>query len=225
MKIWHLFHSGVLVETEHTQLFFDVISDIANFVDSSKKQYFFISHMHSDHFNLEKLSLYMSKSTFIVSDEPVIREAFKNCSQVIYVKPNESYKGLPFKVSTYDSTDLGVSFMIELDHKHIFHSGDLNWWHWENATPAVQTQEACQFNEILSSIKETRIDVAFVPVDPRLKDAYYYAAKAFIDNKKIENLIPIHFNTNYAITVALYDLLKSDAIVKVETQNSLLLNL
>lgn len=225
MKIWHLFHSGVLVETDHEQLFFDVISDIDGFVDSRKKQYFFVSHMHSDHFDFERLSPYLSKATFILSDEAVIREAFKNCNQVIYVKPNESYDDLSFRVTTYDSTDLGVSFMVELDHKYIFHSGDLNWWHWENSPPDVQADEARQFNEILSSIKEPQIDVAFVPVDPRLKDAYYYAAKAFIENKRLGYLVPMHFNTNYGITKDLYDLLKNDLIVKIETRNSLLFSL
>lgn len=37
MKITHLYHSGVVVETENAQLFFDVISDIESMIDVTKK--------------------------------------------------------------------------------------------------------------------------------------------------------------------------------------------
>ena len=225
MKIWHLFHSGILVETESIQLFFDVITDITDFINPQKTTYFFVSHRHADHFSLEVLEPFMGKSHFILSDERIIREAFIDCDQTLYVKPNETYDGLPFKLSTYDSTDLGVSFLVEIDQKILFHSGDLNWWHWENATNEIQAEEARQFKAIVNSIKEVDIDVAFIPVDPRLNDAYYFAADYFLSKKELHYLIPIHFNENYDIVERLYSALKNEGIVKIRAKNEMVLSL
>jgi len=223
MKIWHLFHSGILVETESMQLFFDVITDISNLIDPQKKPYFFVSHRHADHFSMKILEPFMEKAYFILSDETAIREAFAGCDQVLYVKPNETYEELPFKLSTYDSTDLGVSFLFEIDQKVLFHSGDLNWWHWENATKEIQAEEARQFKAIVDGIKEDNIDVAFIPVDPRLNDAYYFAADYFLSKKKMHYLIPIHFNEDYKIVERLYSALKNEKVIRVKAKNEMVL--
>ncbi|MBF4692612.1 MBL fold metallo-hydrolase [Fusibacter ferrireducens] len=225
MKIWHLFHSGVLVETESVQLFFDVITDIDTLIHPQKKLYFFVSHGHSDHFSMKILKSFKDKAQFILSDEAVIREAFIDCDQTLFVKPNEVHETLPFKISTYDSTDLGVSFLIELDQKTLFHSGDLNWWHWENATQEVQADEARQFKEIVDSIQVDHIDIAFIPVDPRLKDAYNLSAAYFLSEKHLNYLIPIHFNEDYEITERLYSDLKNDRIIQVKAKHTMVLTL
>lgn len=225
MKIWHLFHSGILVETESIQLFFDVITDIGTFINPQKTAYFFVSHSHVDHFSVKILQPFMGNAYFILSDEAVIRDAFDECDQTLFVKPNEVYDTLPFKISTYGSTDLGVSFLIEIDQKTLFHSGDLNWWHWENATKEIQAEEARQFKEIVDGIKADNIDVAFIPVDPRLKDAYYLTATYFLSEKNLQYLIPIHFNENYMITERLYSDLKNNRIIQIESKNTMVLAL
>ncbi len=61
-----------------------------------------------------------------------------------------------------------------------FHSGDLNWWHWSDFTPEQQKQEEEQFKNQIELIRDLNIDVAFVPLDPRLGDAYYFAGKIFL---------------------------------------------
>lgn len=225
MRIWHLFHSGILVETESLQLFFDVITDISDLINPQKKLYFFVSHRHADHFSIKILEPFMEHAHFVLSDEAAIKEAFVDCNQTLYVKANETYEGLPFKLSTYDSTDLGVSFLVELAQKTLFHSGDLNWWHWENATKEIQAEEERQFKGIVDGIKEINIDVAFIPVDPRLNDAYYFAADYFLSKKKIRYLVPIHFNEDYKIVERLYSDLKNERIVKIEGKNEVVLSL
>lgn len=225
MKIWHLFHSGILVETDSIQLFFDVITDIGAFINPQKTAYFFVSHSHADHFSMKILEPYMGDAYFILSDEAVIRDVFKDCDQKLFVEPNVVYDTLPFKMDTYGSTDLGVSFLIEIDHKTLFYSGDLNWWHWEEATKETQADEARQFKEIVDGIKSVNIDVAFIPVDPRLKDAYYFTAAYFLSEKNIRYLIPIHFNEEYKITERLYSNLKNNRIIQIESKNTLVLTL
>ena len=51
MRIAHLYHSGVLIETNDIQIFIDVISDISTWVNHKKKLYFFVTHSHQDHYD------------------------------------------------------------------------------------------------------------------------------------------------------------------------------
>ena len=53
--------------------------------------------------------------------------------------------------------------------KNIFHSGDLHFWHWEDDTPEEEKAMYDAYMVQLEKIKKLdRIDIAFVPVDPRL---------------------------------------------------------
>src|SRR3712207_9048157 len=53
-----------------------------------------------------------------------------NNQRVHFLSPRKEYVFGEIKVSTLESTDLGIAVIIEADGKRIYHSGDLNWWTW-----------------------------------------------------------------------------------------------
>ena len=49
------------------------------------------------------------------------------------------------------------------------------------------------------------IDIAFFPVDPRLKEYYYLGGEYFANILKPDLLIPMHFGDNYSVTINFYN--------------------
>lgn len=219
IKISHLYHSGILIETEKQQLFFDVISDVEAMIDPSKSIFFFVTHAHGDHYDPGIFSYSSICTNYILSND-VVCKPIENLS---FVEPNQIYHVGEMEITTYESTDRGVSFIVKTEGKVIFHAGDLNWWHWENSTEEEQMEEEVNYKKIVNSIEDIHIDYAFIPVDYRLGEAYYYAAKYFLDTKKVGSLIPIHFGDNFHICDKLYSELGDDKrIVLVKSRNDVL---
>lgn len=211
-EIYHLDHSGVAVRTAHHFLVFDYYNDtpvnqtrnIENGVltteglKDEEEVLVFVSHSHGDHFN------------------PVIFDWEKQCPDIKYIlshdlnvrKKDNYYKMEKYQdvtiddvyVETYGTTDQGVSYYVEVDGLNIFHSGDLNWWHWKKFTPEERKQEEEDYKAELEKLKEQDIDIAFVPVDPRLEEYYYLAGQYFAKMIEPELIVPIHFRENYWVT-------------------------
>lgn len=213
MKVTHLFHSGILVETENRQIFFDAVSDISELINIGKEVFFFVSHSHPDHF-AQEIFKYEGPGTFYILSDDIEAEG----DNILMVKENSSCECRGIKISTYASTDMGVAFMVYTDNRCLFHSGDLNWWHWENAAKDIQRDEEKRFKEIVDDIPG-EIDIAFIPADPRLGDAYFWAVEYFLQNKDIGHLIPVHFGDNFEITGRLRRQLGDKRIITVERRN------
>ena len=110
------------------------------------------------------------------------------------------------EVSTYDSTDLGVSFLVAVDGLNIFHAGDLNWWHWKEESTLDEVRQSEElFMQALAPLIGQDIDIAFFPVDPRLGSDYALGAERFIKVLKPKMLVPMHFRENYAAVRAFAD--------------------
>ncbi|HAS72744.1 MAG TPA: hydrolase [Clostridiales bacterium UBA8960] len=200
-----LHHSGVLVETENHQLFFDVyfddnftMDDLESLIVEDKQAVFFVSHGHKDHYapQIFAFSKFQNKKApvYVISTdvEPIVPDTVY---EILWVKPNQTYKMEhgDTLIRTFDSTDAGVAFLIEVDGVSIFHSGDLNWWHWKSATNEMQSQEENDFKQIMGQVVKAPIDLAFVPVDPRLEEAACFAMAYFAEHSDAKTLVPIHF--------------------------------
>lgn len=212
LKSTFLFHSGVMVETEEAQLFFDVFFDsvvtpdaIKALINPNKSVLFFASHGHHDHYNSIIFDvvkgLAPDKCTFILSDD-IAWDAPMDGHEVRFVKSGGHYciagaTNHEINIKTFDSTDLGVAFHVDLGGCRIFHSGDLNWWHWENTTPDIQLEEARAFKSIMDLVVREKINLAFVPLDPRLSSAAPYAFEYFLDASSATHVVPIHFGEQF----------------------------
>ncbi len=188
-------HSGVLFETDHFQVFVDVISDVSDYINSEKQIFWLVSHAHGDHFD-PKVFPKGNWIHFVLSND-VSGDFLKN--DVTYVAKDQLHVIDGLRVRTFDSTDCGVAFLIECDCRSFFHSGDLNWWHWSSASATQQHAEAVAYKQIIAQVINYKIDYAFIPVDPRLDFAMSWAADYFVSVVQNVKVIPIHFDKSYAI--------------------------
>ena len=160
-------------------------------IDSFSKVYYFISHEHPDHFDKRLHDRWKKhpRMQFIVSYDMPIGVSGKRMS------PGDT---LSFPdgvaVTAYESTDLGVSFLVKVDGMSIFHAGDLNFWHWRDESTTREIAEAEEeFQRAVEPIRQEEVDVAFFPVDPRQGQMYDAGANYFIMSVKPRLLIPMHY--------------------------------
>lgn len=214
MKIYYIYHSCFIVETESSFVLFDYFKNKQNnnedfnfnellndiFI-SEKPLYVFSSHSHQDHFNSEILSWCNKKENtyFILSNDIKL---YQTVSNYYSVKKNDSFTINNLTINTFNSTDQGVSFLIALDNMNIFHAGDLNWWKWSDDTIEEEEEMESAFKGIIKDIiiKDVIIDIAFFPVDGRLDENYFCGGKYFIEQLNPKVFIPMHFWDNFDIT-------------------------
>lgn len=207
--IYYIYHSGFVLELEKSILIFDFYriptdkkneeeSFISKFIKrTDKKVYVFSSHSHSDHFNKEILKwLNLNENIkYILSDDIKIHK-HKN---FYFTKEGDSFELDKLKISTFGSTDLGSSFYVNVEDKNIFHSGDLHLWHWEDDTlEEEKTMYDAYMSELEKIKKLARIDIAFVPVDPRLGVNTLEGVELFYKVLKPKLIVPMHFSDDYS---------------------------
>lgn len=209
-KITYIFNSGFIYEDHKNIFIFDffippinhqnMIEDYLSKASLDKKITIFVSHGHHDHYNKEifRWRDLGRELHYIISNEVADAYSYKD-DKTIFLGKNESLKvNSDVTVHTFDSTDTGLSFLVDTGEKMIFHSGDLNWWDWGNEDSEEETifMEK-KFKEIVKEIKSytksKKIDLAFFPVDPRLEDRAYKGVFYFIEELSPERLIPMHF--------------------------------
>lgn len=229
MKVFYLHHSGFLVDLENYIFIFDDITDIPdNLLGAKKPTFFLVSHAHGDHYSSNIWNYKNSNTVYILSSD--IRRA--QDSEVIKMNPGEQLQFDNVKITTFGSTDQGVSYLVETPNETIFFSGDLNWWAWDPKTrphidpKAEEDDYKTEISKLKSYLNGKKIDLAFVPVDPRLdlKDGEVKAALYFIDELHPEKLVPMHFWGDHKAIDRLIDKLPTNCstqIGKFDEDNSI----
>ena len=221
-RIWYLHHSGFAVETDKNYFIFDYYNDepvgegrnldngvvSVRHLDENKNIYVFVSHAHADHFN--KVILEWRKERpdirYIFSDDVYIDHKHHN---YYFLPPYQELKLDDVRIRTFGSTDVGVSFLVEADGISIFHAGDLNCWYWYyESTEDELKQDKQSFENEMEKIKGQKVDIAFFPVDPRLKEYYHMGGEYFINNMKPKLFVPMRFWDQYGITQEFADKVK-----------------
>ena len=210
----YLYHSGFAVGYDEHFLVFDYFKhepDVENrginngyLTDNemSKKPnpYVFVSHSHYDHYNPVIFDWYNSNSKiqYILSSDVKKKQTQSSC---IYMEPYERIDKGNITISTYGSTDIGVSFLVDIDGIRIFHAGDLNWWHWADESTVEELREEDEkFKNEVARFENEKIDILFFPVDPRLGEHYYLGGEYMINKFKPKLFVPMHFADNVGIT-------------------------
>lgn len=222
MKATYIQHSGFSVEFADMMLVFDYWKgDIT--IPEDKPVYVFASHAHRDHFN-EVIFDWEGCGAdihYILSDDIKASPAENR----IFMSPDGFCDLGNIKIKTLRSTDEGVAFFVSVQTSestqeiHIYHAGDLNWWHWEEESAAYNQQMKEDYQKSLLPIEGEYVDVAFVPVDPRLGDAYYWGIDWYMRHTDTEKVYPMHMWDQYEIQDRLLcqpeTALYRDRIVKV----------
>jgi L-ascorbate metabolism protein UlaG (beta-lactamase superfamily) len=190
MRITHIYHSGFSVECETCSLLFDWYTGTLPDLSHDKPLFVFVSHIHYDHYSsaIWNLGEKFASVTYLV-DDAVAADAPSGLD-VVAVRPNERYNAGELGVRTFESNDEGVAFLVSVPEATIFFSGDLNVWWWDRPEDENRTSERF-FRRQVSKIGE-KVDVAFLPVDPRLVDPLA-GLVAFEEECGASLVVPMHY--------------------------------
>lgn len=214
-------HSGFSICVDDYFFMFDYFKGHLPYEDvqNAKNALVFVSHRHKDHFNKKIFSLqnYNKNITYIMD------KGIKTEKNVAFMLPNQKLRIKDVLVQTFESTDTGLSFLIEYKGVTIFHAGDLNLWSWrENSTQQEIDLASKNYYKILNAIMRTvqKIDIAFFPVDPRMNDFYEEGAVKFLEVFDIIHFFPMHMWGKYkAANILEKHPNKSTIIYKVNNKN------
>ena len=197
----HYYHSGFSVASGDTLLVFDYwrgedmeLTEDRQLSEEQIRSFpnvvVFISHEHIDHLDPIVFTWKdLTNVSYIVSSDMPVGTRGKRMA------PGDTYSPVPgVDVTAYDSTDLGVSFLVDFNGLRVFHAGDLNFWHWREESSMQDIEEAdAEFRKVVSTISGQDIDIAFFPVDPRQGAMYEAGANYFIMSVKPQILVPMHY--------------------------------
>lgn len=195
MNITFFTHSGFMAELEQHILIFDYYQepgvpgiDLNISTLPQKPIYVFASHFHGDHFDRSILDWAQAR--------PDIHYIFsKDIRRVDGAHRMGAHQSLTMDdvaIETLNSTDCGVAFVVTTEGRTLYHAGDLNWWHWNGETENYNRQMAGDYRQEIDSLKGRHIDVAFVPVDPRLEDKYSWGMDYFMRTVGATYAFPMH---------------------------------
>ena len=206
MRVTYIGHSGFSVELESHILLFDYYEGTMPEFDPAKKLLVFASHSHPDHFNREilKLADVYPDVEYIFPKDIRIAKKEQRVSEHFMRKRDEITVG-DTKVKSLRSTDEGVAFLVRCEDRIIYHAGDLNWWHWEGEDKAWNNNMAANYKREIKELDGCGMDVAFVPLDGRLENAYYWGMKYFLEHVPVKAVFPMHCWDHYEICQKVQD--------------------
>jgi L-ascorbate metabolism protein UlaG (beta-lactamase superfamily) len=86
----------------------------------------------------------------------------------VVMEPDQTRHVEGLTVTTLESNDLGVAYLIETPEKRLYFGGDLALWDWPTLPERGRLETRRFFEEALTRIPPFHPDVAFTNCDPRL---------------------------------------------------------
>ncbi|MCI8415076.1 MAG: MBL fold metallo-hydrolase [Ruminiclostridium sp.] len=198
MNITFLYHSAFLVELDTCSLLFDWYGGTVPDYDRSRPLYVFNSHHHGDHYSPEIFSALGMDNVWYILGSCIRLSAKRKAAlgiveeQVCRLGPGHTLTLGPLQIQTLPSTDAGVAFLVEAEGRTLFHAGDLNWWHWEGEpSPWNETMER-DFKAAAAQLQGRAIDAAFLVLDPRQGDAYWWGFDWLMRTVQAKAAFPMH---------------------------------
>lgn len=205
--VWYLGHSGWALQTENNLLIFDYFcngreadepglcnGNINPAELNGEKVTVFSTHDHGDHFDPIILDWAdkVGDLTYVYGFRPEESNLREPLPETIppyeFVPPRQVQTVNGMKITTIESNDTGVGFVVEVDGLVIFHAGD-----HANRVPEQMTGYKPEIDWLAE--KKVRPDIAFLPVtgcgfrDPEaVKQGVYYVIERL--NPKL--FVPMH---------------------------------
>jgi len=196
VKATYIAHSGYGLSIGTNFLLFDYFEGRIpeGDMENAAGRYIFASHSHGDHFNPSVMELAQKyPDTKLILSSDIGRGDVRLDRGGFYEDGN-------IRVSAFGSTDMGVSFGVEVNGRSLFHAGDLNFWHWRSeSTPEEVADARARFEAELALIKEKAdgFDCAFFPVDPRLRGRFWEGAEIFLQKFNVRHFFCMHMWEHY----------------------------
>lgn len=216
MKIIYFKHSGFAVILDRCTLLFDYIEGDLSSLPRDQKLYVFVSHSHHDHYVKKIFELAQEYDvTYILSDDINYKNSLLDLH---FIGVDQELKFMNISLRTLKSTDLGVAFCVSVDDKVIYHAGDLHDWYWEgeNSDEENQSVHDDYINEI-QKLKNIKVDVAFLVLDPRQEDQFSLGMKGFLDLIDVDYVFPMHLWEDYDMINKMKAICDESARAKIVT--------
>lgn len=212
-RVTFLGHSGFVAELPSVTLLFDWWKGELPALPPEKPLLVFASHRHEDHFKPDIFTLDSGarEVRFLLGKDirltprhlekwAVRPETAEKCRSL---GGGETVCPLPgVTVETLNSTDEGVAFLVTAEGGTVFHAGDLNWWHWAGEDPAWNQNMAVDFRRDTEPLRGRSIDLAMLPLDPRLGEEGFLGPRYFLELAAIRRWLPMHQWGEFAFTQA-----------------------
>lgn len=234
IHVWYLFHSGFALKIDDHLLIFDYYLEtpIEKPADSTTgiepslfpsfdqgivlpedftghKVYVFSSHRHYDHYRklVFDWEIQHEDTTYIMSDDIKKPKGTK----LFRVAPHQTITIDDLVIRTLKSNDAGVAYHVTLGDIGIYFSGDLNWWYWPEESKEWNDGIEQVLKEEWQMLKDLPLDIAFLPVDPRLGEAYTKSLTYFTDEyaQADTKIFPMHFGENHGV----FNMLEKDGFM------------
>lgn len=218
LRLTYIFHSGFALETKHCVLVFDYWLDptdvMLRLLNGHKHIYVLCSHFHRDHFTRQVLKWREQhpnhRYTYIFSRD-ILRRGRAEAGEVdVWLGKCSRWEDHNIRVHAMGSNDCGVSWIVEVEGKTIFHAGDLNNWYAhllpenqdhkhrrlkDNSKDIDAEYEERRFlGELKDIAKVTEgFDVAMFPIDGRIGNGYTRGARQLLERFRIGLFVPMHF--------------------------------
>ena len=194
----------MVVEMGGVTLVFDYYIDPAGVLEGilsrAQQVYVFVSHSHRDHlcpdiFNWQEQ---YPVARYVIANE--CRRKLKRSIDlaslpVTFLHHDEDWSDGTVSVHAFDSTDVGVSYLVEVAGQRIFHAGDYTCWHFSEEQDVSSVRKARgDFHVILDKIiaYSPQIDLAMMPVVPNIGGDWAYGAREFLKAIHVDTFIPMH---------------------------------
>lgn len=215
LQLTYIFHSCFALETDNCILIFDYWLDPCNvmnrFITIKKRVYAFASHFHEDHFTRDIFKWREDGINVIyILSKDILKHRRANKEDAdVWLAKGGTWEDENIKVTATGSNDSGVSWIVQVGGKLIFHAGDLcNWYARflsdEKVPDKIISEEFKEINPIaeekrfigeLKDVKKitNRFDIVMFPVDGRIGNGYTLGARQFIELFNVKLFIPMHF--------------------------------
>jgi len=224
--LWHLYHSGFAIKTAQHLLIFDYWPGTGEFDEErglaaglispaelqGQNVVVFFSHEHYDHWYRDAIEWkdQVDKIHYVVSPEVSHDDnRYAGSDGIVTTLPADrstTVRGM--EITTIQSTDSGVAFLVKIDGLSIYHSGDHAAWNWDHASDA-ETEFAI---ERLRALDGEVIDIAMHVCDPRLKKSGWGGTFAFADRYQPRLLVPMHMKGKYEQVVDAQHILEESGV-------------
>lgn len=211
MKVIHVYHSGFYMELAHCALLFDYYQGELPPVPADKPLYVFASHVHQDHFSFSiftKEELRVHPQVAYVLSNDIKRKYNRNFflrqgvtgtqyDRITFIKADETVckdcDGGSIRIQTLKSTDTGVAFIVDVEGRHIYHAGDLNWWSWEGETKEDEHRMEQDYKREIAKLSGQVFDIACLPLDSRQGERFALGFDWFLRHVETEHAYPMHY--------------------------------
>ena len=212
MKLDYIYHSGFAIEAKEVTVIIDYYKDSSEeefnkgivhdyLLKKPGALYVLASHFHPDHFNREVLSWKAERPDIrYIFSKDILKHRRASAEDATYIDKGDVYEDDHIRIRAFGSTDVGISFLIDLQGVRLFHAGDLNNWHWsEESTPQEIRKAEGDFLAEVKLLQQAapEVDVTLFPVDNRMGKDYMRGAEQFVERIKTTIFAPMHFSENY----------------------------